>query len=761
MSASPETNDIKPKLTWRTVWVNIAVAIMTFAVAISIGNIFEYFHVNRLVDDLELKTYDLRSSLSLGEPVMKPDPRIMIVKFDNTTLNMYENEYGTWPWPRNVHAEMIEFMNQCGVRMIAYDLVFAVPQKNQAASDQALVDAFSRYNNVYLSSNFDNDLEAFRRIGKPLKPEHVAQLKPLQISLDSQLNPDNPSLLLDSSGFYQNPTMTFEHFRLLLPGLMKVGKRVGFINHGKDQDGISRSNPLFFRLLYDQPIQTTQFPLHQDARTTQWLDAKNQPVTAEGFLLDKTGNPLTHREATYYPYLALRMAMDLNYPNKKLQFHLTPNGHLQFGQHDVPLYRNGNFLIHWYYNNFNQDLAREEIAKIEATDAQVRAAMEQDAQARTPENQAALEANQQILAVLHDIANTPDAQPQPFLEISASEVMIAMRHQATGQLTPHDRQVMSLLKDKLLFIGPTALATFDVKSTPIGLMTPGVMIQAHIFDSLIQNKFYMKRLSPNTDFMIMIFLSLLSAYVTYKMRSANVGFIISATIAAIYIVIAALLFKQMGIWLNIVMPVVMIAIAVMMTFMAKYIGRDRDYKRTYALATTDSMTGLYNYRFFQEHMFNSIERSKRFSHKFSLILIDIDFFKKFNDSYGHQAGDEVLRCVAKKLKACVRSVDVVARYGGEEMAVILDRATEQEALEVARKLVTEVAGEAYPISEGVYKNVTISVGVATYPTHGVSTPGLVEFADQGLYRAKENGRNQVGAQYDADLPEKPDHATAS
>jgi diguanylate cyclase (GGDEF)-like protein len=151
-------------------------------------------------------------------------------------------------------------------------------------------------------------------------------------------------------------------------------------------------------------------------------------------------------------------------------------------------------------------------------------------------------------------------------------------------------------------------------------------------------------------------------------------------------------------------------------------------------------------------MRRSIEQATKFKHKFSLVLIDIDFFKKFNDTYGHQAGDEVLRQVAKKLKKTVRNVDIVARYGGEEMAVILDRANEEEALAVAHKIVKAIAEEAYPIAEGVAKHVTISCGVATYPTHGLTPSQMIEFSDAGLYRAKENGRNQVGSQYEGTPP---------
>ena len=148
------------------------------------------------------------------------------------------------------------------------------------------------------------------------------------------------------------------------------------------------------------------------------------------------------------------------------------------------------------------------------------------------------------------------------------------------------------------------------------------------------------------------------------MRSALAGFLTTANVAVLYVLLTIILYQSMNLWINIAMPLVSLIITITITFMLKYILRDKDYEKTYALATTDSMTGLYNHRFFQEHMRRSIDQANRFKHKYSLLLIDIDFFKKFNDTYGHQAGDEVLRHVARKLKKTVRNVDIVARYGG-------------------------------------------------------------------------------------------------
>ncbi|MBQ4122764.1 GGDEF domain-containing protein, partial [bacterium] len=162
------------------------------------------------------------------------------------------------------------------------------------------------------------------------------------------------------------------------------------------------------------------------------------------------------------------------------------------------------------------------------------------------------------------------------------------------------------------------------------------------------------------------------------------------------------------------------------------------------LATTDGLTELYNHRFFQEQMKTMIAEAKKEDTNFSLVLLDIDFFKKFNDTYGHQAGDAVLKHVARTLKMCVRKDDYVCRYGGEEMTILLNNIPEEIALKTAEKICAAIAEKKYKLSPELEVNVTISLGVATYPENGKTAEELIEYADKCLYNAKENGRNQVG-----------------
>jgi len=159
------------------------------------------------------------------------------------------------------------------------------------------------------------------------------------------------------------------------------------------------------------------------------------------------------------------------------------------------------------------------------------------------------------------------------------------------------------------------------------------------------------------------------------------------------------------------------------------------------MAITDGLTGLFNHRNFQEKLAAEFRRLERFSAPLSLLLIDIDFFKKINDSYGHPAGDEVLRGVARVIRETVRSVDIPARYGGEEFAALLPGTNHEGALKMAERLRESIEKTRFPF-EGKELRVTVSIGAATSPHDAVAKEELVEKTDKALYYAKRNGRNR-------------------
>jgi diguanylate cyclase (GGDEF)-like protein len=162
------------------------------------------------------------------------------------------------------------------------------------------------------------------------------------------------------------------------------------------------------------------------------------------------------------------------------------------------------------------------------------------------------------------------------------------------------------------------------------------------------------------------------------------------------------------------------------------------------LSNLDGMTSLYNYRFFKEMLKHEVDRHTRYNRSLTLLMIDIDDFKKINDSYGHLVGDQVLKQVANLLKKSIRSHDLVARYGGEEFAVILPETMEEEAIKVGERIVTTIREYQFNLIEGSpAESLSVTVGLASFPKDAEEVEQLVENSDQALYKGKNGGKNQV------------------
>lgn len=170
------------------------------------------------------------------------------------------------------------------------------------------------------------------------------------------------------------------------------------------------------------------------------------------------------------------------------------------------------------------------------------------------------------------------------------------------------------------------------------------------------------------------------------------------------------------------------------------------YKLTKKLSITDELTGLFNYRYLLQRMDEEIERARRFARPLSLLMIDADNFKLYNDTHGHIAGDGALADLATVLRGAVRDIDVVCRYGGEEFAVLLPETGSEGAFVTAEKLREAVAAHRFPDGEGgASQRITISVGLTSYPGSAGDREGLLRQADHALYTAKRTGRNRVSA----------------
>jgi len=168
------------------------------------------------------------------------------------------------------------------------------------------------------------------------------------------------------------------------------------------------------------------------------------------------------------------------------------------------------------------------------------------------------------------------------------------------------------------------------------------------------------------------------------------------------------------------------------------------------LSIHDGLTGLYNFREFHRQLAEEAERSWRYGHSFSLLMLDIDHFKSVNDTFGHLAGDEVLRALAARIRQEVRPADRIARYGGEELVIILPETRASGAMTMAERLRDTIASHPIPLGPGQTVSLTVSIGVGAYPEDVDSAEGLtdsaerlIRAADQALYAAKDAGRNQV------------------
>ena len=166
------------------------------------------------------------------------------------------------------------------------------------------------------------------------------------------------------------------------------------------------------------------------------------------------------------------------------------------------------------------------------------------------------------------------------------------------------------------------------------------------------------------------------------------------------------------------------------------------YQHMERLATTDGLTNLNNHRHFQELLAREIERSRRYNRPLSLLLMDIDHFKSFNDTYGHPVGDLVLKEISQCIRESIRQNDTPARYGGEEFVVIIPESNEQGAMVIAERIRSTIENHTI-ISLDRKLKVTVSIGCSTFPEKAPTQQELIDTADKALYYAKENGRNRV------------------
>ncbi len=563
-------------------------------------------NLNNFIDTIENRTFDLRQSILINEGSKKASKDIVIVAIDDATYEYILDNYGEWPLPRDTYAKIINYLEKQSPRAIAFDLMFVKSLKSKNQADEALVQTFKKYSNLYTSMNFDNQSEDLR-----IPPE-----LPEKLTINVQNNSD-----ID---FNQ---LTYTNCRTILEGILNATSNIGIINVSRSDDGVLRKMPLVVKYKND-----------------------------------------------FYPQLALKVG--LNYlGEKQTSYEIDKNSEFKLGDRKIFLDKDGSAILNWY-----------------------------------------------------GPAGTYTYIP-----------MYQLIKAVNGEKTELDYD----FSNKIIYFGTTAASLFDIKTVPAGKIYPGVEVQATYVNNIIDNNF-IRKVNRGYTIALSILLALLIASVVSRVSSAFAASMMSLSAYLIYILIAYYSMKFEHLWLEVIYPLIFSIAAFTCAYIIKYLIKSRDFEQQYRLATTDGLTELYNHRYFQEQIRMQVEQSKRYNNNFSLIIIDIDFFKKFNDTFGHQSGDAVLRQVAQTLKKNVRATDIVCRYGGEEMSIILPNTGKDEALSTAQKICERVANRKFKLSGDRETNVTISLGVSTFPFDGNSASAIIEEADKRLYNAKHNGRNQVG-----------------
>lgn len=558
-------------------WISIFAVLLFFSV--KNGSFFSF------IGSMESRTFDIRQNLSANSGVRHHNKDIVIVAIDDGSYEYILDKYGEWPLRRDMYAKMVDYIEAQQPKTVAFDLMFVKSMKSDIESDNALINVFKKYDNVYTSMNLDNQPEDLRI--PPQLPEKLT-VKPYPNVKD---------------------TIEYSNCRVILQGILDATSNIGMINVSRSDDGVLREMPLYLKY-----------------------------------------------NGKYYPQLGYRVALASG--NVK---NVQPN-------------EDASVILNWY------------------------------GPAGTFEN------------------------------ISMYKLLKAVENNDIKAFDFHN---------KIVYFGATAASLFDIKTVPVDKVYPGVEVQATYVNNLLDGSL-IKQCPEYVNILAGLLLALLTVIFVMKIQSMPTAFGLSVTISAFYVMFAYELMRFKYYWIKIVSPLSIVLFAFILAVIVKYLIKSRDFDTQYKLATTDGLTELYNHRYFQEQMQRFVSHSDRYNTVFSLIIIDIDFFKKFNDNFGHQSGDAVLRQVAFALKKNVRATDIVCRYGGEEMSIILPNTKNEEAVAIANKLCTIIGTKKCKLANGKESNVTISLGVSTYGEEDGLTPTeLIASADKRLYHAKENGRNRV------------------
>jgi len=297
-----------------------------------------------------------------------------------------------------------------------------------------------------------------------------------------------------------------------------------------------------------------------------------------------------------------------------------------------------------------------------------------------------------------------------------------------------------IFKDKIVLVGLTSEVFHDIHHTPLGLL-PGTFIIAHTLATIFRQEF-IREIPAWINLLLLLLLVLGIALSTYRF-SALKGLVVSLIVLYLFLATSAYLLLKQMFWMDYFSPLLAIVVTYLGVSLHKYIRLLIENSVLKTQAITDSLTGLFLRRYMELKLNSEFEKATKINANLSVVMVDVDHFKRINDTYGHQAGDAVLKNTAAIINSLSRKSDIPTRYGGEEFCIILPGTREEGASIYAERLRKTIEDSQIPYQDKIIK-VTASFGIANFPNLSVkSAEELLKCADQALYQAKESGRNRL------------------
>ncbi|MBP7088105.1 MAG: diguanylate cyclase [Candidatus Omnitrophica bacterium] len=297
----------------------------------------------------------------------------------------------------------------------------------------------------------------------------------------------------------------------------------------------------------------------------------------------------------------------------------------------------------------------------------------------------------------------------------------------------------AIFKDSICLVGITAIGLYELKPVPLEPVYPSIGILATAIDNILNSSF----ITVSPLWLIIIFVYILAfipaLFITGEKPLKSI--VITLAFGITFFIASLLLFKN-NFLLNFSLPLLTLGCSYLSIATYNFIRVSVEKQKYFQLSINDGLTGLYNIRYFKMVLKAECLMANDHPNKqFCIVMCDVDHFKRFNDDYGHQVGDSVLKEVASVLKKTVRASDLTARYGGEEMIILLRNTTLDNAIIIAEKIRKEVENNLVKDKNRTYK-VTISIGVSRF-NNGDDEDTIIKRADDALYKAKASGRNRV------------------